>query len=247
MKLRQLATMPNLRLAWHRLTTGGNHQYKRLYRQLYYAYEVALEANLKDLRQRIIGGTFQPQSPERIYLPKASGRHRPLALLRIEDQIVLQAFADLAAMRLQKRRAPLQFKVVFSNILQNPDSIFFFWRWQTTYGAFQRRIRKHYKDGMCWVGDFDLAAFYDTISHELLLKTIYPRTTSSDLDWFAECLSTWSSSRVASKHGHGIPQGPQASDFLAECFLLPIDRALAAAGGRHALRRRRASAREDRR
>jgi len=226
MKLSQLATMPNLRLAWRRITTGGNHQYKRLYRRLYYAYEVALEANLKDLRQRIIGGTFQPQSPERIYLPKASGLHRPLALLNLEDQIVLQAFANLAAKRLQKRRAPLQFKVVFSNILQKPDSIFFFRQWQLTYGAFQRRIRKHYEGGMRWVGDFDLAAFYDTISHELLLKTLYPRTTSGDLTWFAECFSTWSSTSAASRHGHGIPQGPLASDFLAECFLLPIDLAL---------------------
>ena len=31
---------------------------------------------------------------------------------------------------------------------------------------------------------------------------------------------------MASGHGHGLPQGPLASDFLAECFLLPIDLAL---------------------
>ena len=79
---------------------------------------------------------------------------------------------------------------------------------------------------MRWVGDFDLAAFYDTISHELLLRTIYPRTTNADLEWMAECLRTWSSGQRASGHGHGLPQGPLASDFLAECFLFPIDRAL---------------------
>ncbi|MGC1953106.1 MAG: reverse transcriptase domain-containing protein [Gammaproteobacteria bacterium] len=226
MKISQLASKRNLELAWRRITTGGNYQYKRLYRPIYYAYEVALEANLTDLRQRLLGGAFEPRHPERIYVPKASGLHRPLALLNIEDQIVLQAFANLAATRMQKRRAPLQFKVVFSNILEKPDSIFFFRRWQDTYRAFQRRIKKHYQDGMRWVGDFDLAAFYDTISHELLLRTIYPRTTNSDLDWIAKCLRTWSSDRAASGHGHGLPQGPLASDFLAECFLLPIDLAL---------------------
>jgi len=146
--------------------------------------------------------------------------------LNIEDQIVLQAFANLAAQRMQKKRAPLQFKVIFSNILEKPESIFFFRRWQDTYGAFQQRIKKHYAGGLRWVGDFDLAAFYDTISHELLLRTIYPRTTSSDLAWIAKCLRTWSSDRAASGHGHGLPQGPLASDFLAECFLLPIDLAL---------------------
>lgn len=126
MKLGQLASLRNLDLAWRRITTGGNHQYKHIYRRLYYAYEVALDANLRDLRQRIIGGTFEPRHPERLYVPKASGLHRPLALLNIEDQIVLQAFANLAAKRLQRRRAPLQFKVVFSNILERSERIFFF-------------------------------------------------------------------------------------------------------------------------
>jgi len=175
MRLSQLASRPNLDLAWRRITTGGNYQYKQLYRSLYYAYEVALDANLRDLRQRLLGGAFVPRHPERIYVPKPSGLHRPLALLNIEDQIILQAFANLAAKRMQRRRAPLQFTVVFSNILEKPDSIFFFRRWQETYGAFQRRIRKHCQGGMRWVGDFDLPAFYDTISHERLLRTIYPR------------------------------------------------------------------------
>lgn len=225
-RINQLASKRNLELAWRRITTGGNYQYKRLYRPIYYAYEVALEKNLADLRQRLLGGTFEPRHPERIYVPKPSGLHRPLALLNIEDQIVLQAFANLAAQRMQKKRAPLQFKIIFSNILEKPDSIFFFRRWQDTYGAFQRRIKKHYASGLQWVGDFDLAAFYDTISHELLLHTIYPRTTNDDLKWIATCLRTWSSVRAASGHGHGLPQGPLASDLLAECFLLPIDLAL---------------------
>ena len=40
---------------------GGKSQYKRLYRSLYYAYEVALDANLRDLRQRLLGGAFTPR------------------------------------------------------------------------------------------------------------------------------------------------------------------------------------------
>lgn len=226
MKLDQIASRPNLELAWRRITTGGNHQYKRFYRSLYYAYEVALKANILDLHQRLRGGSYKPSYPERIYVPKPSGLHRPLTLLNIEDQIVLQAIANLAAKRIQDRRIPLQFSVVFSNILEKPDSIFFFRRWQDTYGAFQEQIRKHYLGGLRWVGEFDLAAFYDTISHKLLLRTLYPRTTNGDLDWIAWCLQTWSSDRAASGHGHGLPQGPLASDFLAECFMLPIDLAL---------------------
>ena len=223
MKLDQLASKPNLRLAWRRITSGSNHQYKKFYRDLYYVYEVALDANLKDLRKRILGESFEPQNPERVYVPKASGLHRPIALLSLEDQIVLQAFANLAAGKMQKHRKPLQFKAVFSNILQKPDSIFFFRPWRWTYYEFEERIHKHYQEGARWVGDFDLAAFYDTVSHELLLKTLYPRTSSESLSWVAKCLQTWSSDNPASDHGHGLPQGPIASDILAECFMLPVD------------------------
>ena len=59
MKLSQLASRPNLELAWRRITTGGNYQYKGLYRRIYYAYEVALDANLRDLRQRLLGRRFR--------------------------------------------------------------------------------------------------------------------------------------------------------------------------------------------
>ena len=78
MRINQLASKPNLELAWRRITTGGNYQYKRLYRSIYYAYEVALDRNLRDLRQRLLGGTFEARTPERIYVPKPSGLHRPL-------------------------------------------------------------------------------------------------------------------------------------------------------------------------
>lgn len=232
MLIRQLAAKQNLELAWRRITTGGNQQYKRFFRSLYYAYEVALDDNLNDLRQRLLGGAFKPSSPERVYVPKGSGLHRPLTLLHLEDQIVLQAFANLSARRLFKKRKSLQLKVVFSNILQDEKSIFFFRRWQETYSAFQKKITKHYKAGLRWVADFDLAAFYDTISHRLLLQTVFPRTSiDAEMAWLLECLWIWSSERESSSHGHGLPQGPIASDFLAECFLLPVDLALQGADG----------------
>jgi hypothetical protein len=72
-----------------------------------------------------------------------------------------------------------------------------------------------------------LAAYYDTIAHDLLLKTVFPRDGFGEhgkalLRW----LNKWSSEIATAAHGHGIPQGPIASDFLGECFLLPVDRAM---------------------
>ncbi len=227
MQMSSLATLPNLKLAWRRITTGGNHQYKRFFRQLYYAYELALDKNLRDLRTRLLALAWEPQHPDRIYLPKPSGLQRPLSLMYLEDQIVLQALANLVARRIEARRAPMLDACVFSNIPEAPDSIFFVRDWRRTYHAFGQSVDDHYRRGRIWVADFDLAAFYDTISHELLLRTAYTRLQDSDdVRFIRRCLSTWTAATRHDTVGHGLPQGPIASDFLAEVFLLPIDQTM---------------------
>jgi hypothetical protein len=214
--------------AWQRILTGRNHQHKRYFRHIYNAYAAATDENLSNLHRRLKHGSFRPKPPTRIFLPKASGLQRPLTLLSLEDQIVLQAVANFFAKRLIVRRHQVEMKVVFSNILEKKKaSIFFLKDWHPTYDAFTRRIRYLYNQGYCWVAAFDLAAFYDTIDHSLLIRTVYPRGGNRDfadnaLKWFR----AWTSEKASTSHSHGIPQGPIASDFLAECFLLPIDELL---------------------
>lgn len=232
MHLTTIATKPNLKLAWRRITTGSNHQYKRYFRHLYSAYELALDENLKDLRVRLLSRAWRAHAADRVYLPKASGLQRPLTLLHLEDQIVLQAIANLVAGRVSSARKSFLYKTVFSNVVQSPRSIFFFKSWRRTYTAFTAKVDKHYGKGLHWVADFDLAAFYETISHELLLRTAYPRLArSDDVQWVRSCLSAWSAESASNSMGHGLPQGPLASDLLAEVFLLPVDKAMQAFPG----------------
>ncbi len=224
-----LISRPNLRLAWERMSTGRNHQHKRYFRHLYAAYTSAVDENLADLNKRLRHGSYKPEKPTRIFLPKPSGLQRPLTLLSIEDQVVLQAIANLFARRLGPRRRELELKTVYSNVLDpNQESIFFVKDWHLTYNAFTKKIGLLYRQGFHWIAAFDLAAYYDTISHDLLLRTAFPRGGLRELSevvlsWFR----VWSSETAATSHAHGIPQGPIASDFLAECFLLPVDESLA--------------------
>jgi hypothetical protein len=218
-----------LKLAWNRISTGLNHQHKRYFRHLYAPYAIALEDNVADLSQRLRHGSYEPQKPTRVFLPKASGLQRPLTLLCIEDQIVLQGIANVFARRLLARRRQVELKNVYSNILSaSEQSIFFLRDWHETYEAFTRKIRYFFRQGLRWIAEFDLAAYYDTIAHDLLLKTAFPKgglgeMTPVLLSW----LKTWSAETTSASHGHGIPQGPIASDFLGECFWLPIDEVLA--------------------
>lgn len=225
MRWESLVSIQNLRLAWRRITTGKNLQHKRFFRDIYLVYETALDQNLRSLRQNLLAHAWKPSYVQRVYIPKPSGLQRPISFLGLEDQILLQAVANVFAKKLARKRKPFEYVSVFSNILsKNSDSIFFLERWQKTYDAFQKRCKTFFKQGNKWVANFDLAAYYDTISHDMLLRIVSPisyhqPTCTEVKKW----LAVWSASNEAAITSHGIPQGPIASDFLAEAFFYPID------------------------
>jgi len=225
MSLSKLSSKPNLKLAWRRLATTKDARYKNYFRHIMEAYELSYEENINDLYKRIKNKEYTPQTPVRIYYPKASGLQRPITLLCIEDQILLQAIANLFAEKVRLRRQPLIGKSIFSNWLtKKNDSEFFLSDWKYGYYELRKSLKSWYKKGYKWVANFDLAAFYDTIPHELLLKIIAPHRGQIELtDFISNCLQTWSADNRSVQHNHGIPQGPSASDFLAECVMLPID------------------------
>jgi hypothetical protein len=225
MSFSKLTSKPNLKLAWRRIATTKDARYKNYFRHILEAYELSYEENISDLYKRIKNKEYSPQSPVRIYYPKASGLQRPISLLCVEDQIILQAIANLFAEKVRVRRQPLIGKYIFSNWLTNKnDSEFFLSDWKYGYHEIRKALKHSFSQGNIWLANFDLAAFYDTIPHELLIKTIAPHGGNSELtDFIAHCLKTWSADNRSIQHNHGIPQGPTASDFLAECIMLPID------------------------
>ncbi|OJV39390.1 MAG: hypothetical protein BGO25_00915 [Acidobacteriales bacterium 59-55] len=226
-----LISFRNLDLAWSRITTAKNLQHKRMFRHLYGAYEPGRTANLKLLHEKL-KGAWKPTSPIRMYMPKASGMLRPLTLLSLDDQIVLQAITNQVAKQMFKRRRAVESKLVFSSVQNsNPDSIFFLVDWRRTYHDFKLRLSQHLGAGNHWIAHFDLAAFYETISHRALQSIVSPSGGSNEAwDLIRKWLCVWTSDANGIPVDHGIPQGPIASDFLAEIFLLPLDEAMVKAG-----------------
>jgi hypothetical protein len=217
----------NLERAWQYINTGSNVQYKQFFRPIYRAYSLSASSNLTMLRRHLLDGTYEPLQPTRIYYPKPSGLQRPITLLHIEDQIVYQAFGNIFMGKIREKRRPLIGKAVFSNWPTGPGSKFFLSQWHFGYRAMRRFIMSLYKQGYVWIGKFDLSAFFDTIDHELLIKSIHPRGGASRYsELFRVCLHAWSSHTRSSQYRHGIPQGPIASQLLAECIMLPVDRAM---------------------
>lgn len=212
----------NFLLAWRRINTGGNAYYKRFFRHAYLGYEVSLNRNIDTLVDRIRGGVFKPCPPDRIFIPKPSGLQRPVTLLSVEDQLVWQALANLLQKKWKTRRSKVEGVVVFSN-LSSPNRIFLFEDWRKSYTRFLSKIAEVHRDSK-WVAHFDLAAYYDTISHDHILKLINPRDLTSDISTFVrEILKCWSSEKASFTFSHGIPQGPVASSYIAELILLDVD------------------------
>lgn len=228
----RLISPANLMLAWRRVTTGRNMAYKRYFRGVMHIYENAAPQLVKDLSVRLLSA-YHPSKIARVFQPKPSGLHRSISLLTLEDQIVYQAIANVVANKIAKRRGKLWGKCVFSNkTTSDPQNIFFLEPWTDGFQAFQRAVAANYKSGRRWVAQFDLAAYYDTISHDLLVSTVYANSTGSPharrvISW----LKGWATQRPAWPVTHGIPQGPIASDLLAEAFMLPVDEWMI---GRHA-------------
>ena len=56
-------------------------------------YKVNLEANLRDLLDRIKSGRYQAPPVRRAYIPKADGTERPLGIPTFEDKVAQRAIA----------------------------------------------------------------------------------------------------------------------------------------------------------
>ena len=54
-------------------------------------YEADLELKLTDLHSRVQRGAYRALPSRRVYIPKADGRQRPLAVAALEDKIVRAA------------------------------------------------------------------------------------------------------------------------------------------------------------
>jgi RNA-directed DNA polymerase len=168
-------------------------------------FEADLENNLYKLWNRMSSGSYFPPPVKRVQIAKRDGGKRPLGVPTISDRIAQGVVKGYLEPELEKHFHPDSYG--YRPGKSALDAV----------GAARKRCWQH-----AWVLDLDIRAFFDSISHELLLRAVRKHT---DCAWVLLYIERWLKAPVQLEDGtleprtKGSPQGSVVSPLLANLFL----------------------------
>lgn len=169
-------------------------------------YEQNLEANIRNLCDRVHTGRYRPQPVRRTYIPKADGGRRPLGIPALEDKIVQGAVAEMLS---------AIYEVDFLGFSYG------FRPGRTPHRALDALQTALMAERINWVLDADIRSFFDSVDHEWLLRmrahrVADPRVLRLVRQWLRAGVledGTWRA------NDEGTPQGAGISPLLSNIFL----------------------------
>lgn len=169
-------------------------------------FEVKLLDNLYVLWNRLSSGSYFPKPVREVEIPKSDGSKRKLGIPTVSDRIAQEVIKSYLEPRLE---------AVFS------ESSYGYRPLKSAHDAVEE-VKQNTRL-YAWVLDMDIKAFFDEVSHELLMKAIDCHVEEK---WVKLYIKRWletpsqsADGTLTPKNGNGTPQGGVISPLLANLFL----------------------------
>lgn len=175
-------------------------------------WERCFAENMEQLCQELRDGMYRPQPCRRVYIPKRSGKLRPLGIPTIRDRIVQEA--------VRMAIEPI-FEADFL------DCSYGFRLTRSTQDA-MAAVRTYMIDGkrMYYVIEGDIKGYFDTIHHKKLMTLLMRRIADRrvlNIIWLFLKAGIMDDGLFATTE-QGTPQGGVVSPLLANIYLHELDR-----------------------
>ncbi len=168
-------------------------------------FERDLANNLYKLWNRMSSGSYFPPPVKRVNIEKRGGGVRPLGIPTVSDRIAQAVVKGYLEPELEKHFHPDSYG--YRPGKSALDAV----------GVARERCWRY-----AWVLDLDIKSYFDTISHELLLRAVRKHT---DCPWVLLYVERWLKAPVQLEDGtlepreRGTPQGSVISPLLSNLFL----------------------------
>lgn len=160
------------------------------------------------IREELLEGSYKPQGIRRVDIPKASGGVRTLGIPSVIDRLIQQAVLQVLV--------PI-FDPGFS------ESSYGYRRGRSAQQSVEQ-ARSYVESGLKWVVDIDLAGFFDTINHDVLMHRVSRKVRDKQvLRLIGNYLRSGCPEPGINK---GMPQGGPLSPLLSNIILDELDKEL---------------------